>query len=114
MSFGRDKTKRDGSPPLPPIPSFFSFSFFLSHSERETAAFTVKNIIPWNEHRGPTVPQPFHFATSERGHEDDDNVAEKPDSRPLAQRALLERLLEEDSGINDTLFGGANIDITRM
>ena len=97
------------SPPPPPLPS-----------ERETAAFSVKNCVPWNIFRGPTVPQPFHFVTAERGMEAETaGGAEKIDARPLPQRALLERLLEEENmrggGVNETFaFGAANLDITRM
>jgi hypothetical protein len=84
--------------------------------DREIAAFSVKGVVPWNEHRGPTVPQPFHLATSDRA-ADDRHAGHvgKPDARPAAQRALLEKLLEEDAraGVNET-FGATNIiDITR-
>jgi hypothetical protein len=63
------------------------------------------------------VPTPFTFATSERAADERgaSAAAPAPDSRPVAHRAMLERLLEEDAdagGVNETL-GGAHIDITR-
>lgn len=99
------------TPPHPNITQYLNQS-----RDREIAAFSVKGVVPWNEHRGPTVPQPFHLATSDRA-ADDRYAAHvgKPDARPAAQRALLEKLLEEDAraGVNET-FGATNIiDITR-
>ena len=62
--------------------------------EREAAAFSIKSSgSPWAE-RGPTIPQPFHFATDARAPPHAE-TAPQPAAVPLVRRALLERLLEE-------------------
>ncbi len=50
----------------------------------------------WGEDRGPTIPQPFHFATMDRGGSGAAGEGAAGEAAPaLSQRALLRMILED-------------------
>ena len=63
----------------------------------------------WGEDRGPTIPQPFHFATMDRGGGGSaagEAAASAAGEAPaLSQRALL-RMILEDGGESEEGRGG--------